>query len=203
MRRVTPLPNLLAPTVLSRLALAGALSVPLGAPLAAQSMSDGFKSEIEMHFDGSARKVVMLAEAMPAEKYGWSPAEGVASVARVYLHIARYNYMYLEQNMGIASPVDRRAYMGWEADATARFQSATPTEADKEWVGGIVNASMTHVRESLDAMSDSDLTASTGLYGRQVQHWSVLLQLVAHMNEHLGQSIAYARMNGVVPPWSM
>ncbi|SVC78021.1 uncharacterized protein METZ01_LOCUS330875, partial [marine metagenome] len=57
MRRVTPLPNLLAPTMLSRLALAGALSVPLGAPLAAQSMSDGFKSEIEMHFDGSARKV--------------------------------------------------------------------------------------------------------------------------------------------------
>jgi uncharacterized damage-inducible protein DinB len=43
----------------------------------------------------------------------------------------------------------------------------------------------------------------TRLYGRDVGEWAVLLQLVTHMNEHLGQSIAYARMNGVTPPWSM
>lgn len=47
-----------------------------------------------------------------------------------------------------------------------------------------------------------DPSGETTLYGRKVPQWSVLLQLVAHMNEHLGQSIAYARMNGIVPPWS-
>jgi uncharacterized damage-inducible protein DinB len=52
-------------------------------------------------------------------------------------------------------------------------------------------------------MSDADLESSTVLYGRDVAKASVLLQLVTHMNEHLGQSIAYARMNGIVPPWSM
>ena len=46
------------------------------------------------------------------------------------------------------------------------------------------------------------IDAERTLYGRQVGEWAVLLQLVTHMNEHLGQSIAYARMNGVVPPWS-
>ena len=57
-------------------------------------------------------------------------------------------------------------------------------------------------RAVVDAMSDDDLAAPVELYGRQVASWAVLLQLVTHMNEHLGQSIAYARMNGVVPPWS-
>ena len=48
----------------------------------------------------------------------------------------------------------------------------------------------------------ADLDARTSLYGRSVPQWAVLVQLVAHMNEHLGQSIAYARSNGVTPPWS-
>ena len=66
----------------------------------------------------------------------------------------------------------------------------------------ILTASMEHVRSTVGAMSDADLEASTTLYGRDVANWAVLFQLVAHMNEHLGQSIAYARSNGVVPPWS-
>ncbi len=189
-------------TVLPVLAMAASLSAPPPAPLAAQSTPDGFKTEIERQFGASARKAVMLAEAMPADKYGWSPGEGVASVARVYMHIARYNYMYLEQSMGIASPMGQDAYMRWEDDATARFQAKTASAADKEWIVGVLSASMDHVRDNLEPMSDSDLAASTRQYGRQVQKWAVMLQLVAHMNEHLGQSIAYARMNDVVPPWS-
>ena len=189
-------------TVLSVLAMAASLSAPLAEPIAAQSTPDGFKTEIQRQFGASARKAVMLAEAMPAEKYGWSPGEGVASVARVYMHIARYNYMYLEQSMGIASPMGQDAYMRWEDDVTARFQAKTASAADKEWVIEVLSASMDHVRDNLEPMSDSDLAASTRQYGRQVQKWAFMLQLVAHMNEHLGQSIAYARMNGVVPPWS-
>ena len=51
-------------------------------------------------------------------------------------------------------------------------------------------------------MSDADLAKPAELYGREVESWAVLLQLLTHMNEHLGQAIAYARMNRVVPPWS-
>lgn len=189
-------------TVLSVLAVAASLCAPLTAPLAAQSTPAGFKAEIQRQFEGSARKAVMLAEAVPAEKYGWSPGEGVASIARVYMHIARYNYMYLEQSMGVASPMGEEAYSSWEDDATTRFQSETATAEDKEWIVGVLTASMDHVRDHLEPMSDSDLAMPTRQYGRRVQKWSVMLQLVAHMNEHLGQSIAYARMNGVVPPWS-
>jgi uncharacterized damage-inducible protein DinB len=151
-----------------------------------------FKSEISQQFEASATKVLALAEAMPEQSYGWSPMEGVASVVSVYMHISRYNYMYPEENLGVPSPMGAPAYGRWEDEVTTKAEAVA-----------IVAASMDHVRSVIANMSDAELNAGTRLYGRDVGKWSVLLQLVAHMNEHLGQSVAYARSNGVTPPWSM
>jgi len=173
------------------------LALPLlavaGAPLsaAAQTALPDFREEIGRQFEASARKLVALAEAMPAEAYRWTPMEGVATVAHVYMHIAHYNYMYPEENMGIASPMGAREHARWEDGVTDKDQVVPP-----------LSASMDHVREIIRNATSDDLMAGTELYGRQVTKAAVLLQLVAHMNEHLGQSIAYARMNRVVPPWS-
>ena len=166
-----------------------ALAVLTTAPTQAQDTPD-FRAEFKGQFEASARKLVALSEAMPAESYSWSPMEGVMNVALVYRHIARYNYMYPHLNLGIDPPkgVD--------------YQTLEEGGADKEEVARILAESMDHVRTVVDAMSDADLAAPVELYGRQVAGWAVLLQLVTHMNEHLGQSIAYARMNRVVPPWS-
>lgn len=157
----------------------------------AQSSPPGFMEEFEGQFGASSQKLVALARAMPASSYDWSPGEGVASVASVYMHIARYNYMYPHENMGRESPVPPAEYARWEDEVT-----------DKDEVVEILEASMRYVREVAGSMSGDDVDETTMLYGRSVGEWAVLLQLVTHMNEHLGQSIAYARMNGVVPPWS-
>ncbi|UCC25555.1 MAG: DinB family protein [Gemmatimonadales bacterium] len=163
-------------------------ALALTAPLSAQSATPDFREEWRGQFESSARKIVMLAEAMPEDAYGWRPMEGVASVVEVYMHIARYNYMYPDQNMGVAAP---RPY------ATLEEDSVTKEEAVE-----ILSTSLDHVRAVVDGMSDEELQGRTRLYGRDVANWAVLFQLVTHMNEHLGQSIAYARTNGVVPPWS-
>lgn len=157
----------------------------------AQSVPPGFMQEFEGQFGASANKLVALAEAMPASAYAWSPGEGVASVARVFMHIARYNYMYPHENMGRTTPVAADVYRRWEDDVT-----------EKDEVVSILRASMDYVRGVAGDMDEDRLDRPTVLYGRTVGEWAVLLQLVTHMNEHLGQSIAYARMNGVVPPWS-
>jgi len=162
------------------------------APASAQAPA-GLLEELEGQFGASSRKLVALAEAMPESTYGWSPGEGVASVARVYLHIARYNYMYPHENMGRDTPVPPAEYRRWEDDAG---------DMEKEEVVRILSGSMDYVRSVSSAMSAEGLDEVTTLYGRQVGEWAVLLQLITHMNEHLGQSIAYARTNGVVPPWS-
>ena len=90
------------------------------------------------------------------------------------------------------SPVGAGEYDRWEDEV-----------ADKERAIAILTESMEHVRRVAASMSSKDLGVKTRLYDRDIGQWAVLLQLVAHMNEHPGQSIAYARTNHVVPPWSM
>lgn len=170
------------------LLLSAASALALATPLSAQSAPPDFRDEWRGQFESSARKIVMLAEAMPEESYAWRPMEGVASVVEVYMHIARYNYMYPDQNMGVGAP---RAYATLEEDPVTKAEAVE-----------ILSASLDHVRTVVEGMSDAELEAPTRLYGRDVAKWAVLFQLVTHMNEHLGQSIAYARANGVVPPWS-
>lgn len=147
------------------------------------------RDEILDHFQRSSYKISELARVMPAEKFSWAPGEGVMEVGEVYMHIARYNFMYLDENLGIAPP-DGFDYADIESIR------------DKEKVREIHEMSVRHVMEQVGALTAAKLDDQTELYGRTVQGWAVLLQLVSHMNEHVGQSVSYARMNGIVPPWS-
>ncbi|MFQ5678359.1 MAG: DinB family protein [Gemmatimonadota bacterium] len=155
----------------------------------AQSAPTDYRDEFLNHFERSSAKITQLADAMPETLYAWSPGEGVMSVERVYAHIARYNYMYLEENLGIPAP---------EAIDLGSLESTT----GKGEVTELLRHSIDHVREHASALTEEGLNLGTTLYGREVAGWAVLFQLLAHMNEHVGQSVAYARMNGIVPPWS-
>jgi uncharacterized damage-inducible protein DinB len=168
------------------------LALPAGAQsggTSPQSTPPGFRQEFLGQFNMSMRKFIALAEAMPAEKFAWSPGPGVMSVAKVYAHVAHYNYRYPSQNMAVALP----AGVGLDT---------LESVAAKAQVLSLLRQSGEFVRAAVNRMPDAQLAAQTRLYGRDVPQWSVLFQLLAHMNEHLGQSIAYARMNGIVPPWS-
>ena len=175
----------------ARSAISALALLMAAAPLTAQAPPD-FLAEFDGQFNASAGKLVTLAQAMPADAYDWRPMEGVSSVAEVFMHIARYNYYYPNDAMGLESPVARSEYDSWEGGVN-----------DKDQVVEILSRSMDYVRQVAEHTSSEELDQMTRLYGRDVGNWAVLLQLVTHMNEHLGQSIAYARMNQVVPPWSM
>jgi uncharacterized damage-inducible protein DinB len=160
------------------------------APATAQSAPAGFRDEFLRQFNNSMYKFIELAQAMPEDRFAWSPGEGVMPVARVYAHVARYNYYYPATALSVPAPG------GQDAESV---EQTTTAKAD---VVALLRASRDHVQQTVRGMTDEQLAAGTRLYDRDVPQWSVLLQLLAHMNEHLGQSIAYARMNGVVPPWS-
>lgn len=161
------------------------------ASVAAQP-AEGFRGEFLRDFDTAARKFVSLAEAMPERTYDWRPMEGVASPAEVFVHVARYNYLYPESSLDVTAP---------EGIDTETMEETFPTRG-KAAIVEELGRSMAHVREVVSAMDASEVDAPTRLYGRDVAARAVLLQLLTHMHEHLGQSIAYARMNEVVPPWS-
>lgn len=171
-----------------------ALLAPGAAPAAAQSSVTDYRDEFLAHFERSSAKVARLAEAMPQELYTWAPGPGVMSVARVYAHIARYNYLYLDGSLGIEAP---------DGVDLATLEDEMAARADREEIRGLLDRSIEHVRTHVAALTEEELAGATRLYGREVAGWAVLFQLLAHLNEHVGQSVAYARMNGVVPPWSM
>ncbi len=133
-------------------------------------------------------KVVGLAEAMPEEKYGWRPEEGVRSVKEVYVHIAFANY-FLPNFIGVKPP----------AGVSPAMEKAA---MDKAKVIETVKTSFAHIRQAVTNLSDADLEKQTKFFGRDMTYSQLLFFMANHMHEHLGQSIAYARTNHVTPPWS-
>jgi uncharacterized damage-inducible protein DinB len=147
------------------------------------------KAEILRQIDDAEKKILQLAEATPAEKYTWRPAEKVRSTGEVFLHVAGANY-FLPTLWGAKMPegVNPR-----EFDKNA---------GDKAKVIDTVKKSFEHARQAINAASDADLDKTVKIFDREGAAREVLLLIATHAHEHLGQSIAYARMNGIVPPWS-
>lgn len=172
--------------ILGFLVLGAVFSARAAEPAAAPA---GFRAEFTAEVDSVGKKLVDLAGAMPAEKYGWRPAPGIRSVSEVYVHVAGGDYG-IPSFLGVKIP-----------EGITRDMEKTVTEKAK--VIDTLKKSLEHVKTVVANMSDADLDKKVKFFGgREVSERTVLLVLLNHMHEHLGQSIAYARMNGVAPPWS-
>lgn len=139
-------------------------------------------SEVEQHVNS-------LAEAIPADKYSWRPGDGVRSVSEVLLHIAGANYFFPTMS-GTKPPAGFDPKM-------------EKTVKDKAKIEEIVKQSFEHVRHAVEGLSDADMARQIKLFGRPSTVEGLYFLMANHMHEHMGQLIAYARVNGVVPPWSM
>jgi uncharacterized damage-inducible protein DinB len=135
-------------------------------------------------------KVLGLAEKFTDEQYNWAPAEGVRSTKEVLLHIAGGNYMFMKAS-GFALPdgLDPRT-----------LDKTITTKADViKTVSDSYDFLTKHIVEITDdQLADEVKFPFPGEYTKR----SAIMLAVDHCAEHLGQLIAYARMNGVVPPWS-
>ena len=147
----------------------------------------GYNREFAADLDEVQKKIIDLAAAIPAEKYSWRPAEGVRSIGEVYMHIAGGNY-FLATFLGMQPP----------DDMPKDIEKIT----DKKEVIAALQKSFDHLRTILKNTSDADLEKPVKLFGKPTTHRGVFVTALNHLHEHLGQSIAYARMNGIVPPWS-
>jgi uncharacterized damage-inducible protein DinB len=173
-------------TLTAALALALVSGVSLRAE--AQTPSPDLAAELIGQLDDAGNKLVQLAEAIPQDKYGWRPGEGVRSVSEVLMHVALGN-SFIPTFAGVKAP-------------EGLSRDAEKTVTDKAQVIDHLKRSFEHVRVALRATSDADLIKPAKMFGRETTSRNVYLTTVMHAHEHLGQLIAYARTNGVVPPWS-
>ena len=136
-----------------------------------------------------SRQLIALAEATPAEKFTWRPAPGVRSVSEVYMHIAMANF-YLLSVTGPKMP----------ADMTSENQEKTVTA--KAEVIDWLKRSLEAVKTAHLAVKPDDLKRKVKVNKVDATVDGMYLRIIVHANEHMGQLVAYARMTGVVPPWS-
>lgn len=158
-------------------------------PLFAGESNDTFRDQFNRHFNYDAMRIVSLAEEMPEELYSWRPGEDVMSFAEVCMHIARYNYYYPVVTLGYPAPE------GVELDTMELI-------TDKERILEELEASIAYVREVIEALPEEEFSEPAQLYGQKVSVQAVFMQLITHKSGHLGQAIAYARINDIVPPWN-
>jgi len=155
---------------------------------AAAAPTSGFRADFLADWDDMAQKAVSLAEAIPAEKFAWRPA-GARSVSEIFMHIASGNFGFMRM-LGVQPP----------AGIDPRTLEKTVTEKTK--AVELLKQSFEHVRQAVLKTSDADLDKSVTFFGQPSTIRNVLYVVGTHQHEHFGLSIAYARMNGVVPPWT-
>lgn len=164
------------------------LMIPLTLLAQDSGTGSGFFTDVSSDISGSQDKIISLAEAIPAEKYTWRPEEGVRSVSEVLMHIAGANY-FLMSLAGIEAP-----------EGTSEDMSKDVTNKDK--ILEALKTSFKDLHENLKKVSQGDLDKEVEMFGKKATIRNVIFVEMGHLHEHLGQLIAYARTNGVVPPWS-
>jgi uncharacterized damage-inducible protein DinB len=153
------------------------------------AMPSGVKGEMIMFITDAENKLSQLAQAIPEGTYTWRPGKGVRSPAEVFMHVAA-------ANLGIPG------FWGVKPPEGFNFETYEKSLTKKADIEKALGDSFAHLKKALLAASDADLDRPAEFFGMKSTVRGGYMLLVSHVHEHLGQMIAYARVNGVVPPWT-
>ncbi len=172
------------------------LALALVCTAAIPASGQGLMGEMHRDVNEVQRKIIDLAKAMPENSLAWRPAPGVRSVGEVFLHVSSDNYL-IPIAMGKPAPA--------ASGITSDFSTAAAYEKKRMTRDQIVadlEASFTHLHQAMGLTTDGNLTETIKFFGEDWSRQRAMIMTVTHLHEHLGQLIAYARSNGVTPPWS-
>lgn len=138
----------------------------------------------------AAGRIMQLAEAIPEDKYDWSPAEGVRSVSGVLHHVISANYFFGTK-------------MGGSLPSGVNMETLEQDLKTKADLAAALKQSSDFIVSSIKNVNDDDMGNKVEFpFPGEYTVMTAILIAQSHCNEHLGQLIAYGRMNGITPPWS-
>ena len=152
--------------------------------LLAQAQPAKFQAAFGEDAGTLSNKFTGLAQVMAA-KYDWKPGQGVRSVGDVF-------NLIVEENGLLADALTGKTNAGAEP--------APITDPRK--MQDALKASYANLQKAITGLFDKDLQTHVKLFGEDMTKQDAVMLILEDQHEHLGQSIAYARTNGVVPPWS-
>ncbi len=166
----------------------------------------GVRGEFLWELDIAEKQHLAMAEAVPAGKYGWRPHPKARSFGEVVMHVAAGNFMLLDA-LGTPAPSD--LYRGIPAGGEERLWAMVRLDDErmknppaKDEVVAHLKRSLQALRQALTQATDADLERRMHFFGEDTTVRRVYLRLLAHAHEHMGQLIAYLRMNDIAIPWS-
>ena len=152
------------------------------------------RKQFLLDLDTLQSKFLALAAAIPAEKFSWRPAPGVRSVGEVFMHVASEYYVYTPLSFGGA----RSTVIAKGQPAIQAFEKMST----KDDVLKHLKEGFAYAQSTVNGIDPAELVGTRKLFGGNYTIIETSLGMTADMHEHLGQLIAYARMNGIKPPWS-
>ena len=177
--------------ILTALLLALPLATFAGAGAAEAPALGGFRGDVVANMQEAGDKIIELSAAMPVGRWSWRPGKGVRSVGEVYMHVVAYNYI-LCKFLGATAPMT--------AEQLGKLEAAP---ANPQKTAQMLRDSYAFAATTIAGVPDSALDEQVPFFGgRMASKRTVMLALASHSHEHLGQSIAYARTCGIVPPWT-
>jgi hypothetical protein len=150
------------------------------------------KAAFSADLDTLQQKFIGLAQAFPQDKYTWRPMEGVRSVSEVLMLAAMEGYTFIPNGFG-----GKAASLG-TPEEMGKLRNLT----DKAQVVEHLTKAFAHAKKEIEAIDPATLTGTHKLFGRDMTTPQIATLIGGDLHEHLGQLIAYARMNHIVPPWS-
>lgn len=171
--------------------LATTAAVLAAIPLHAQ----GIMADFHRDANDVQGKILQLANAMPESSLDWTPGPGVRTVREVFMHIAADNYL-IPMFMGKPAPA-AVAITDYPTSVTYEKKKVTKAQMIAE-----LTASFTHLHQGMGVTTDSNLGETIKMFNQDFSRSRAMILLIGHLHEHLGQAIAYARVNKIVPPWN-
>jgi hypothetical protein len=190
------------------LVLAGAVMVSGGMQMRAQmsgpppSPPVGTKEEPAQAVDGLLSmlefQVVGAAKAMPADKYGFAPAQSifapsqttqfdtVRTFAAQVTHLAQANYFFF----------------GWSGMKPDRDVKAIGSITSKDEAVASLQASFVYAHKAIATITAENAFVAIKPIDGFSTRVTIAAFAAAHGNDHYGQMVEYLRMNGIVPPAS-
>ena len=148
------------------------------------------KPQALLDLENVQKKFAELAAAVPADKFNWRPSPDARSFAKLFLHVAGERYGIL-------------ALMGAQTPADIDLKTMEKSTTDQARIVADLNKSWDFAKKNIQSMANSDFAKPIPKLGPEANAGDVVYILVSDAHEHLGQAIAYARQNGIVPPWTV
>jgi hypothetical protein len=163
----------------------------------ASAQSRGVMADLVKDVTEVEGKIVGLANAIPESAWAWRPGPGVRSVGEVFTHVAADNY-FMPAALGTAPSADV-AISGTDYKTVGVYEGKTRTRAQ---IIAEVQRSFGFLKTAMAAAPAEKIDAPMKIFGTETTARATWISTTTHLHEHLGQLIAYARSNKVVPPWS-